>query len=349
MSPVKQTFATPTFLLASSASRRWRSSSSLRTLASSKSTASDLSEKRSSSAPQALAKAMKLEACQAASLSSSVFCSATSARFSLGAFLAVCAQASSTRRGFRSPTKSKLGASGARRQRARASLVEPYRLAEAVEEPPTSLNKAMPAASTGQSSVGCSHVGAGLRQYPAPLRGCAASGLPAEVGSSPGYRHADRDGQEGRDRLKAEGESTAGASASGQTGEAGRPEDTRMTHSMSLAAGVSAELVVGAGASRAAIREAEDTYWRKHFESRPYVEQGASYEDYGPAYRHGIEAYYRYPGRSFDDIEPEWGRSWSTARGASNLDWYRAKLASFDAWQRLADQAERSRGSGRTR
>ena len=62
---------------------------------------------------------------------------------------------------------------------------------------------------------------------------------------------------------------------------------------------------------------------------------GGSYDDYGPAYRHGADAYTRYPDRSYDDVEAELGRGWDSARGASSLEWERAKHASRDAWHRL--------------
>ena len=35
---------------------------------------------------------------------------------------------------------------------------------------------------------------------------------------------------------------------------------------------------------------AEDAYWQQNFQDRPYA-QGGRYEDYGPAYRYGVNAY----------------------------------------------------------
>jgi len=86
----------------------------------------------------------------------------------------------------------------------------------------------------------------------------------------------------------------------------------------------------------------EDAYWRDNFALRPYVENGAKYDDYGPAYVYGVSAFARYPGRAFDEIETELGRGWKDHRGASRLDWDRAKQAARDAWQRLSDAAERA-------
>ena len=92
----------------------------------------------------------------------------------------------------------------------------------------------------------------------------------------------------------------------------------------------------------AVVDEAEEVaFWRDHYSSRSYVVTGGSYDDYGPAYLHGIDAYSRYPDRTFDEIEPELSRDWRTARGHSSLEWEHAKPASRDAWQRLSDRVER--------
>ena len=77
-----------------------------------------------------------------------------------------------------------------------------------------------------------------------------------------------------------------------------------------------------------------DKQWRENFSSRPYVKGDSKFEDYGPAYRHGVDSYGRSKGRSFDDAEPELTRDWERVRGNSNLSWEKAKDASHDAWQR---------------
>jgi len=87
----------------------------------------------------------------------------------------------------------------------------------------------------------------------------------------------------------------------------------------------------------------EDAYWREHYSSRPYVAQGYTYDDdYGPAYRYGVDAYGRYEGRTFEQSEPELMREWERSRGKSRLTWEHAKPASRDAWQRLSDSVERA-------
>ena len=86
----------------------------------------------------------------------------------------------------------------------------------------------------------------------------------------------------------------------------------------------------------------EEAYWRETYSSRPYVTNGASFDDYGPAYMYGVENYSRYPGRSFDEVEPELGRDWQRAKGKSSLTWENAKHASRDSWQRVSDTIERA-------
>jgi len=87
---------------------------------------------------------------------------------------------------------------------------------------------------------------------------------------------------------------------------------------------------------------AEDNYWRGAYSSRPYVSPGASYDDYGPAYRYGIDSYDRYEGRPFDDVESDLGRDWDRAKGKSKLGWDNAKHATRDSWQRVSDAVERA-------
>ena len=86
----------------------------------------------------------------------------------------------------------------------------------------------------------------------------------------------------------------------------------------------------------------EEAYWRETYVSRPYVTKGATFDDYGPAYRYGIDNYARYPGRRFDEVEPELARDWQRAKGKSSLAWENAKHAARDSWQRVSDTVERA-------
>lgn len=131
------------------------------------------------------------------------------------------------------------------------------------------------------------------------------------------------------------GGAAAGAAIGGMTGPVG------------AAVGAVAGAVVGAMSGRAVARSvdpaAEDTYWRDNYAERPYIDAGATYdEDYRPAYGYGVDAYTRYPGKTFDEVEPELSTGWSARRGSSSLEWDRARHASRDAWHRLSDTVERA-------
>jgi hypothetical protein len=100
--------------------------------------------------------------------------------------------------------------------------------------------------------------------------------------------------------------------------------------------------LAGKGIAESVDPTAEDAYWRDNYKTRPYVDNTFGYDDYGPAYAYGVNTYTQYPGRSFDEIEPDLQRDWGTARGTSRLEWERAKSASRDAWQRVSDTVERA-------
>ncbi len=80
----------------------------------------------------------------------------------------------------------------------------------------------------------------------------------------------------------------------------------------------------------------EEAYWREHYASRPYVDQGMDYEDYAPAYRYGWESRTRFQDRSYDEIESDLARDWDHARGRSRLTWDQAGAATRDAWERVS-------------
>ncbi len=96
--------------------------------------------------------------------------------------------------------------------------------------------------------------------------------------------------------------------------------------------------LAGKRATRALDPKREDAYWRDHYTERAYVEEGSSYDDYGPAYAFGVSTFGRYPGRSFADAEPELSRQWIGRSGASMLGWDEARYAVRDAWNRLSRQ-----------
>lgn len=85
----------------------------------------------------------------------------------------------------------------------------------------------------------------------------------------------------------------------------------------------------------------EETHWREHYSSRPYVEKGATYEEYQQAYRIGYEGFDRYgnTGRNYSDVEPDLRRDYE-ANTQGSLTWEKAKHAVQDAWNRSADSVK---------
>lgn len=130
------------------------------------------------------------------------------------------------------------------------------------------------------------------------------------------------------------GGAAAGAAVGGMTGPVGA--------AVGAVVGAVAGALAGKAVGKSVDPVAEDTYWRDNYSSRPYVASGKSYDDYGPAYQYGVNAYSRSPDRSFDEVEPDLNREWNTARGKSSLEWEHAKHATRDAWQRLSDKVERA-------
>jgi hypothetical protein len=92
----------------------------------------------------------------------------------------------------------------------------------------------------------------------------------------------------------------------------------------------------GAHPAEKANPSAQDTYWREHFASRPYVRPGAEYGEYAAAYRVGWEGPGRYGELNWEKAEPRMGEDWHRT-GESGLDWAKASPAAKDAWERLLD------------
>jgi hypothetical protein len=129
------------------------------------------------------------------------------------------------------------------------------------------------------------------------------------------------------------GGAAAGAALGGMTGPVGA--------AVGAVAGAVAGAMAGRGIADAVDPAAEDAYWRENYASRPYA-RGATYDEYGPAFGYGVDAFAQYPGRSFHEVEPDLERDWRNKRGNSSLDWDRAQHATRDAWQRVSDASERA-------
>lgn len=134
------------------------------------------------------------------------------------------------------------------------------------------------------------------------------------------------------------GAALGGAATGAATGTVAGPVGTVIGAAIGAVVGG----LAGKGVAESIDPTREDAFWAKNYQTRPYVEAGTSYDDYGPAYGYGVGTYSKHAGRSFDQVEGELARDWNTARGKSSLGWAHAKHAVRDAWERLSDSVERA-------
>ena len=107
-----------------------------------------------------------------------------------------------------------------------------------------------------------------------------------------------------------------GAAAGAAAGSVGGPVGAVVGAAIGAVAGG-----LGADAVANSIDQvAEANYWRENFSNRPYVPADGRYDDYGPAYAFGAGAFERHLGRSFDEVEGELSRGWTSSRGQSRLE-----------------------------
>jgi hypothetical protein len=124
---------------------------------------------------------------------------------------------------------------------------------------------------------------------------------------------------------------TAGAAAGAAIGSVAGPVGT----AVGAAVGGLAGGLAGKGIAESVNPTVEEDYWRTNYQSRPYVQPGSTFDDYGPAYRYGWEGRGKYAERKWDDVEGDMKRNWDASRGNSKLSWEKAKQASRDAWDRV--------------
>ena len=134
------------------------------------------------------------------------------------------------------------------------------------------------------------------------------------------------------------GAAAGGAAAGALAGTVAGPVGTVV----GAVAGAVAGGLAGKEIAKAIDPTTEEAYWRENYASRPYVTKGTTFDEYGPAYRYGVDGYGRYKDRSFEQAEPELMRDWDHAKGTSKLTWENAKHATRDAWQRVRDFVERA-------
>jgi len=107
---------------------------------------------------------------------------------------------------------------------------------------------------------------------------------------------------------------------------------------LGMAAGGVVGAVVGGLAGRAAAEAInptqEEAHWRDRYTQEPYYQQGRSFDDYGPAYRYGVESRSQYE-EDWDTAASRLEAGWDKSRSNSTLSWQEAQPASRAAWERV--------------
>jgi hypothetical protein len=85
----------------------------------------------------------------------------------------------------------------------------------------------------------------------------------------------------------------------------------------------------------------EDNWLRDNFRSRPYVDEGDTFEDFAPAFRYGALAEAKYGDAGIDLMDEQLQRDWEASK-QSDLPWTKAKGAVQDAYDRTV-QIRRAR------
>jgi hypothetical protein len=90
----------------------------------------------------------------------------------------------------------------------------------------------------------------------------------------------------------------------------------------------------------------EDNWLQDNFRSRPYVEEGGTFEDFTPAYRYGALAESRYGDAGIDLMDPQLQSDWEASK-ESDMPWTKAKGAVQDAYRRVAAEGGAAEGDPR--
>jgi hypothetical protein len=81
--------------------------------------------------------------------------------------------------------------------------------------------------------------------------------------------------------------------------------------------------------------DAEDTFWRDSWSTRPYAVADRGYDYYRPGYRYGYESAARHRGRQWTDVETDLRSGWDRYEHRGQSTWENVKDAVRDAWDRV--------------
>jgi hypothetical protein len=86
----------------------------------------------------------------------------------------------------------------------------------------------------------------------------------------------------------------------------------------------------------------EDTWLQDNFDSRPYIQQGDTFEKYRPAYQYGGQAESKFGPATFESIEGELESDWHDRSDGPVMPWKHVRDAVKDSYVRTA-QIRRAR------
>lgn len=95
--------------------------------------------------------------------------------------------------------------------------------------------------------------------------------------------------------------------------------------------------LAGKAAAEAVNPTAEEAHWRDNYTKEPYYQSGRSFDDYGPAYRLGVDSRTQYQDE-WTAVEPRLASEWESNRGNSTLNWSDASPAARAGWDRADAQ-----------
>lgn len=135
-----------------------------------------------------------------------------------------------------------------------------------------------------------------------------------------------------QDRPVSEGVGSAGGAVAGMAAGAaiGGPPGALIGAAIGAVAGG----VAGHGIAAALDPDEQDAYWRENYHTRPYVRDGAPYDDYQDAYRYGWESRAARTG-AWDTSSRDLEQGWGSAKTTSRLAWHDAKEAVRDGWNHV--------------
>lgn len=135
-------------------------------------------------------------------------------------------------------------------------------------------------------------------------------------------------------------EAGTGAVAAGVTGAAiGAAVAGPVGLALGAAAGGALGAVVGERVGEARDTRGDLGHFEQIFRDMPYYVDGMSWDDYAPAYRHGLDTWHTHGALGFGAAEADLESAWAQARDASRLHWAQARGAVEHAWRELAHGA----------